>query len=329
MGRADISRRRLLIGTATATPFLLAGCLGDDSEAADDDQSDDTDGGDEGSTDDAEDAIDASLPTDPEESDFEDYSGEELVDVITREGDDDEPDYVFDPPFIAVDPGTVVRWTNEDGSFHTVTSISDLDNRQNGGAVFDEDIADAGDEFEWTPESPGYQPYYCRPHLGFMWGSIAVLDDGAHPEPGTADDSEVDDADDSDADDETDEIDGTHIPAPLPTDPDEDDFVDETGQSTVEIITRQGGDGEPNFVFDQPFVRVDAGTTVRWENQDGVFHTITSTDSLENRSGGGDEFDSTISSVGDTFEWEADGSGRQDYYCSPHAGFMFGSIDVV
>jgi len=41
------------------------------------------------------------------------------------------------------------------------------------------------------------------------------------------------------------------------------------------------------------------------------------------------EFDETISEPGDTFEWEADEAGRQDYYCSPHAGFMFGSVDVV
>ncbi len=102
-----------------------------------------------------------------------------------------------------------------------------------------------------------------------------------------------------------------------------------TGEQTVEVITREGEDGEPAFIFDPPFVRIDAGTTVVWSNQDGVFHTITSTDSLDSRSGGGDTFDETISSEGDTFEWTAEEPGRQEYYCSPHAGFMFGSIDIV
>ena len=63
-------------------------------------------------------------------------------------------------------------------------------------------------------------------------------------------------------------------------------------------------------------------------NDDGVFHTVTSTDSLTNRSGGGDDFEGTITAVGDEFTWTADVDGRQAYYCSPHAGFMFGAVDV-
>lgn len=63
--------------------------------------------------------------------------------------------------------------------------------------------------------------------------------------------------------------------------------------------------------------------------EDDVFQTVRSTDSLENRSGGGDEFDETITTVGDEFGWIPEATGRQPYYCSPHAGFMFGAIDVV
>lgn len=113
----------------------------------------------------------------------------------------------------------------------------------------------------------------------------------------------------------------------LPTDPDDDDFADRTGQDLVEVRTVQREE-DPQFLFDPPFVRVDEGATVRWENTDGVFHTVTATGSLESRSED-DEFNSTIASEGDRFEWETEETGRQDYYCSPHAGFMYGSVDVV
>ncbi|WP_243645197.1 cupredoxin domain-containing protein [Natrarchaeobius chitinivorans] len=31
---------------------------------------------------------------------------------------------------------------------------------------------------------------------------------------------------------------------------------------------------------------------------------------------------------GDEFEWEASETGRQPYYCSPHAGFMYGALEI-
>lgn len=144
------------------------------------------------------------------------------------------------------------------------------------------------------------------------------------------DDQEPPDDDDGSTDGETTSTaDRTEAePRELATDPDDDDFDDKTGQDVVEIITREGGDGEQSFTFDPPFVRVDAGSTIRWENTDGVFHTVTSTESLDNRSGGGDRFDAQISSEGDTFEWTAEEPGRQSFYCSPHAGFMYGSIEI-
>ena len=119
------------------------------------------------------------------------------------------------------------------------------------------------------------------------------------------------------------------LPAELPTDPADADFVDRTGTETVEVETREGVGDEPAFVFGPPFVTVDADTTVRWVNADGVFHTITSTPSLDSRSGGGAVFDASISAVGDAFEWTPGEPGLQAYYCSPHAGFMFGAIEVV
>lgn len=327
-----VGRRGVLVGSASVTLAALGGCLGDDeADEGIDDDSDATDqaaGDDEamdadvhGATRARADGIPEELPTNPGEEDFVDMTGEEAVLIVTRDGEEAEADWVFDAPFVLVDPETTVHWLNEDGAFHTVTSIPNLDDIDSGGEVFQADLGEAGDTFQWdVPEESGVQPYYCEPHLSFMWGAVAIADDGAFP---TIDEDPA--GDDTDANDETDDQETED----LPTDPDEDDFVDMTGEDEVEIITRRGEGTEPDFIFDPPFVRVDQGTEIQWVNTDGIFHTVTSTDSLNNRSGGGSEFDTTISSEGDTFEWTADVPGRQDYYCSPHAGFMFGSIDVV
>lgn len=164
-------------------------------------------------------------------------------------------------------------------------------------------------------------------------GEVEDEDDGS----GDGDGDGGDDATDSAAGDETDDAsgdDGESGEEPADDGESDDDgeddaaFVDATGEDVVTIETREGTDDEPSFVFDPAFVTVDAGTTIEWVNTDGVFHTVTSTDDLDNRSGGGEEFDATISSEGDTFEWDAEEPGRQPYYCSPHAGFMYGAIDV-
>ena len=159
-------------------------------------------------------------------------------------------------------------------------------------------------------------------------GDEADLDD----EDELDDDGMADDDDECPDDDMTDETEDDDLPlteeGSLPVDPADEEFVDLTGESAIEIETIQR-DSDPQFVFDPPFVRVDEGTTIRWVNADGVFHTVTSTPSLSSRSGGGDVFDESFSSNGETIEWEAREAGRQDYYCSPHAGFMYGSIEIV
>lgn len=114
----------------------------------------------------------------------------------------------------------------------------------------------------------------------------------------------------------------------LPVNPDRSDFVDRTGQSVVEIVTVWRENKTPEFVFDPPFVRVDQGTTIRWINGNGVFHSVTATESLADRSQSG-AFNAQIAADGATFEWEADTPGRQHYYCTPHARFMFGTISVL
>lgn len=340
MSGKQLSRRRVLAGSVSLSAIALAGCVGgDDDDAGNGVGGDDTtdaddamdDGGDAASP--RADEIPEELPTDPDEDDFVDVTGEETVEVVTRDGEDGEPQWVFDAPFVLVDPGTTVRWVNTDGAFHTVTSIPALDDLDGGGDVFDAELDDAGDEFEWAVhDEPGLQHYYCLPHLSFMWGSVAVADGGEFPADAPGDEhDDGDDGDDpaDDPDDDADDANDEEETEELTTDPDDGDFVDRTGEDVVEVETRWGEGTEPEFVFDPVFVRVDQGATLRWVNTDGVFHTVTSTNSLDNRSGGGDEFDATISSEGDTFEWTAEEVGRQDYYCSPHAGFMWGSVDVV
>ena len=147
-------------------------------------------------------------------------------------------------------------------------------------------------------------------------GTVDETDDGATSSGETTDDEAEDEAEVDDDEDDGDE------------DESDEEFVDATGEDVVTVETREGEDDEPNFVFDPAFVTVDVGTTIEWVNTDGAFHTVTSTDDVEVRIGGGDEFDATISSEGDTFEWDADETGQQAYYCSPHAGFMYGAIEI-
>ncbi|MDG5760979.1 plastocyanin/azurin family copper-binding protein [Natronococcus sp. A-GB1] len=296
------SRRRVLVGAASAGAVglvALAGCVGDEEEAddVDDEDADDTDTDDDADT--ADDDAD-------------------VVEIETREGEEGEPDFVFDPVIADVEPGDTVRWINTDGVFHTVTSTDSLEARTESGE-FNEELSAEGDTVEWTAEEEGLQHYYCEPHVGFMIGTLAVgdVDDAEfedaeeiHEDPEGVDEDE----DDEDVDDEDEDL--------------EEEFVDMTGEDVVTVETRQGEDDEPDFVFDPAFVTVDAGTTIEWVNTDGVFHTVTSTDDIEVRSGGGDEFDATISNEGATFEWEADEPGTQPYYCSPHAGFMYGAIEI-
>ena len=166
-----------------------------------------------------------------------------------------------------------------------------------------------------------------------------IGENGADDADGGADADDADDgADADDADGGADADDGNDGSDPGDADDGADAgeaengideaFVDTTGEDVVTVETREGAEDEPNFVFDPAFVTVDAGTTIEWVNADGVFHTVTSTDDIDDRSGGGDEFDAAISSEGDTFEWEADEAGTQPYYCSPHAGFMYGAIEI-
>ena len=100
-----------------------------------------------------------------------------------------------------------------------------------------------------------------------------------------------------------------------------DGTVDRTGRRTVDVTV--GGDGGLAFV--PAAVRVDAGTTVRWEwTGRGGQHNVVA-------AGGGYDYRSDLTDVaGFTFEWTFDEPGVSKYYCEPHRQLgMVGAVQVV
>ncbi len=83
--------------------------------------------------------------------------------------------YVFDDKFftpnqIKVKAGQAIRWTNEDSTPHTVTSVK----IPNGAQTFDSDVLDFGKQVLFTFKVSGEYEYYCKIHP-FMAGKIQVL----------------------------------------------------------------------------------------------------------------------------------------------------------
>ena len=70
-------------------------------------------------------------------------------------------------------------------------------------------------------------------------------------------------------------------------------------------------------------VEIAVGTTVTWENESNLFHTITPD--------GHEEWErQTMSSTGETFEHTFNTAGTFDYFCEPHqSDGMLGTITVV
>jgi plastocyanin len=92
-------------------------------------------------------------------------------------------------------------------------------------------------------------------------------------------------------------------------------------------LASRPGDAEHPFAFEPMKLTVPVGTTVRWTNDDDVFHTVTSTAELEPRRPSG-LFGRSLFQKGDTFEYTFKRSGTFHYYCQPHAPFMFGTVTV-
>lgn len=66
-----------------------------------------------------------------------------------------------------------------------------------------------------------------------------------------------------------------------------------------------------DYSYSPAKLTIAAGTTVKWENEDGVGHTVTADNG---------EFDSGTMSKGDAFEFTFTKPGTYAYYCKPHGG---------
>jgi plastocyanin len=74
----------------------------------------------------------------------------------------------FNPSEITIQVGMTVRWTNEDGFDHTVTSGV----RGSPSGMFDETVSPGG-TFSFTFQQAGTYDYFCRFHAG-MNGTVIV-----------------------------------------------------------------------------------------------------------------------------------------------------------
>ena len=78
----------------------------------------------------------------------------------------------YDPSPITVKSGSVVKWTNEDSTLHTVTS--GLPEQGSLGTLFDSSIISPGQTFTHTFAKTGSFDYSCTLHP-FMRGQVLVV----------------------------------------------------------------------------------------------------------------------------------------------------------
>lgn len=93
------------------------------------------------------------------------------------------------------------------------------------------------------------------------------------------------------------------------------------------LVIQQDKSEEP-LVFAPKKITIRAGTKVRWINAAEVYHTVTSTDSLQEPNPNG-SYEHVFFKKGDVFEYIFTKPGTYYYYCQPHASFMFGTITVI
>lgn len=91
--------------------------------------------------------------------------------------------------------------------------------------------------------------------------------------------------------------------------------TEEPGPNEVEIVGQS---------FSPSTLEVEVGTTVTWENNSDMVHTVTSG---SDRTADG-TFDSGNLSEGDTFSYTFNEVGEFDYFCMPHEN-MTATVNVV
>ena len=70
--------------------------------------------------------------------------------------------------------------------------------------------------------------------------------------------------------------------------------------------------------YDPLTLTIEAGTTVRWTNDDTIAHTVTSGTSDGSVGTADGAFDSGFINPGETWEYTFDDPGEYDYFCTPH-----------
>jgi len=112
----------------------------------------------------------------PEQSQDQQPSGGEVVDVIVQ-------DNSFEPLVVEAQAGDTIRWTHQGNVSHTVTGYQSNNNRQRrapaGANTIESGNLASGDSYEITLNTPGVYDYYCKPHeQSGMVGSIVVRGQG-------------------------------------------------------------------------------------------------------------------------------------------------------
>ena len=77
--------------------------------------------------------------------------------------------FAFSPSVLQVKVGTTVVWTQEDDTFHTVTSGT----AGSPTSLFDSGQLAKGGTFRFTFTQPGNYPYFCADHAS-MTGEVRV-----------------------------------------------------------------------------------------------------------------------------------------------------------
>jgi plastocyanin len=98
-------------------------------------------------------------------------------------------DDFFSPQDLSVALGDTVRWLNATGDLHNVVSCTSAQNGCGGSTATESFTSGAPSgvwELDHTFTEPGPNPYVCRPHAGFMDGSVTVTGSAGDP-PGVPD----------------------------------------------------------------------------------------------------------------------------------------------
>jgi halocyanin-like protein len=302
--RRSPSRRRFLQSTALASLAAVAGCLsggtgsqaigaGGDGTAADSPAATTADASESAATETAESTPAESL--DEWLADANGYTGDRR-----RYGPRSQPtvavghpvdgEMAFDPPVIAVPPGTNVRWdwTGHGGQHNVVALDGTFDSGRTN--------AQAGTGYHYVFDDPGVYRFVSEPHReDGMKGAVVVREP-----PSTGNDA-VDAW----------VVDSSNFDGSV---------ADETGRETATVTVGAAGNGG-RFAFDPPVLKVSAGTTVRWR-WDGGPHGVAFRDVDVGSDG-------VFSESGVHLEHTFEDPGTYLYACEPHRTLgMKGAIVV-